>query len=60
MTHREHQLLETLQRFREECRQLHDEINQLWQANVELCVERDATDVLLGEAMRQLGRMRRG
>jgi hypothetical protein len=52
MTDREQSLIrKTALHFSAESQRLRDEITQLWRANAELRVERDVTDLLLGEAI---------
>ena len=51
MTDREQRLLAIAQRLRRSCVELRAEVAELSTANAELRVERDAADVLLGEAM---------
>jgi hypothetical protein len=45
------QLARSLERSRQQCRDLQAENDELWEANRAICVERDATDALLGEAL---------
>jgi hypothetical protein len=44
-------LINSLERSRQQCRELQAENCELWRANEELVIERDATDALLGQAL---------
>jgi hypothetical protein len=57
MTDTELKLVDKLYETMIENLRLYDEVDRLWTANAELCVERDATDALLGHSIDLLKRL---